>query len=47
MIKYTVKAKIIKGKIDNQTIFESFDKEFVMLSPHGYIEALVLLIEKE
>jgi hypothetical protein len=29
MIKYTVKAKIIKGKIDNQTIFETFDKEFV------------------
>ncbi len=33
MIKYTVKAKIIKGKIDNQTIFETFDKEFVNDQP--------------
>lgn len=33
MIKYTVKAKIIKGKIDNQTIFETFDKEFVNNEP--------------
>lgn len=33
MIKYTVRAKIIKGKIDNQTIFETFDKEFVNDQP--------------
>jgi len=33
MIKYIVKAKIIKGKIDNQTIFETFDKEFVNEEP--------------
>jgi len=33
MITYTVKAKIIKGKIDNQTIFETFDKEFINDEP--------------
>lgn len=33
MIKYTVKAKIIKGKIDNQTVFETFEKEFVNEEP--------------
>jgi hypothetical protein len=33
MIKYTVKAKIIKGTIDSQTIFETFDKEFVNDQP--------------
>lgn len=33
MIKYIVKAKIIKGKIDNQTIFETFDKEFINEEP--------------
>jgi len=33
MIKYIIKAKIIKGKIDNQTIFETFDKEFVNDEP--------------
>jgi len=33
MIRYIVKAKIIKGKLENQTVFETFDKEFINEEP--------------